>query len=76
VFALDEEAPARRQRRYGAVSLLLVLALLGGSVVTRDSHDGRKPFVDAVMDKVASVRALVRRVSYWWPRRRSGAIAS
>jgi hypothetical protein len=64
VFALDEEAPARRQRRYGAVSLLLVLALLGGSVVTRVSHDGRKPFVDAVMDKVASVRALVRRVSY------------
>ena len=64
VFAVDEKAPGRRRRRYAAVSLALVVALLGGGLASRISHEGRKPLVEAFMNKVPYVRALVQRVSY------------
>lgn len=63
VFAVDEKAPARRRRRYALASTVLVVALLGGGVASRVSHEGRKPFVDA-FSKVPYLRALVQRVSY------------
>lgn len=67
VFAADEGAPERRRRRYAAVSLLLAVALLGGGLGARISHEGPRPLVKAVMakmDKVPYVGTLVRRVSY------------
>lgn len=67
VFAADEGAPARRRRRYAAVSALLAVALLSGGIGARISHEGPRPLVNAVLakvDKVPYVRALVRRVSY------------
>lgn len=67
VFAADESAPARRRRRYAAASVVLVFALLGGGITTRISHEGPKPLVSAVLNKVEKVpyvRALVRRASY------------
>jgi hypothetical protein len=63
VFVADEGAPARRRRRYSFASVLLVAALLGGGVAARVSHDGRKPFVDA-LNKVPYVKTLVQRARY------------
>ena len=64
VFAADEAAPARRRRRYAFASFLLVVALLGGGIATRVSHEGHEVFVNAFMDKVPYVRSLVHRARY------------
>ena len=63
VFAADARATLRRRRRYAAVSLLLAVALIGGGIATRISHEGRKPLVDAFY-RVPYVKMLVQRVSY------------
>lgn len=67
VFAADEKAPGRRQRRYAAASLVVAFALLGGGLAARISHEGPRPLMNAVMskvDKVPYVRALVQRARY------------
>lgn len=65
VFVPDAAAPRRRNRRYAAASLVLVLALVGGGVGVRVTKEGREPFVDAMTQKVQPYwRELVRRASY------------
>jgi hypothetical protein len=64
VFSLDDKAPARRRRRYAAVSALAFVALVGAGVSWRVAHEGSAPFVDAVVAKYPYVRDLVQRVRY------------
>ena len=64
VFAADERAPVRRRRRYAALTALLVVALLGGALGARFSHEGHKPLMNAFFTKVPYAKALVRRAGY------------
>lgn len=64
VFAADDAAPMRRQRRYAAVSLMLVAALLGGGIASRIQHDGQEVLMKAFVEKITYMRTLVKRVSY------------
>ena len=53
-----------RQRRYAAVSLMLVAALLGGGIASRIQHDGQEVLMKAFVEKITYMRTLVKRVSY------------
>ncbi|HEX7054442.1 MAG TPA: hypothetical protein VF211_10980 [Burkholderiales bacterium] len=64
VFAADERSPLRRRRRYALASVLLALALLGGGLGARISHEGHKPLLRAFFAKVPYAKALAQRVSY------------
>lgn len=64
VFSADERAPARRRRRYALATAVLVVALIGGGLGARISHEGHRPLVNAFFAKVPYVKALAQRVSY------------
>jgi hypothetical protein len=63
VFAPDERAPARRSRRYAAVALVVAAASIGGGFAWR-AHEGRQPFMDAMLAKYSYLYALVQRARY------------
>ena len=64
VFTLDEKAPRRRELRYAAATMVLVIACIGGGFALRIAVESEKPFATAVMNKYPYVRALVQRVSF------------
>jgi hypothetical protein len=64
VYAADEAAFARRRRRYAAASVLLAVALVGGGLAARISHEGHQPLVNAFFAKVPYAKALARRAGY------------
>jgi hypothetical protein len=65
VFSPHASGLARRSRRYGAIAVLLVVALIGAGAAVRSSLPERAPFVDVVMEKTEPYwRELVQRVSY------------
>ena len=63
LFKPDGSAIRRRGRRYAAVGIALVIALVAGGVAVRISTEGQQPFVDAMLAKVPYWRDLVQRVS-------------
>ena len=64
VFALDERAVRRRELRYTAAAMMLVIACIGGGFAARITAESDKPFATAVMNKYPAVRALVQRVAF------------
>ena len=65
LFAPNERAAGRRSRRYNAIAVVLLLAMLGGGVAVRAAKPDRQPFMDAVLEKTVPYwRQLVERVSY------------
>jgi hypothetical protein len=65
VFSPHASGLARRSRRYGAIAVLLAVALIGAGAAVRSSLPERAPFVDVVMEKTQPYwRELVQRVSY------------
>jgi hypothetical protein len=65
VFSPHASGLARRSRRYGAIAVLLAVALIGAGAAVRSSLPERAPFVDVVMEKTEPYwRELVQRVSY------------
>ena len=64
VFTLDEKAIRRRELRYTAAAVMLVIACIGGGFAARINAESDKPFATAVMNKYPAVRALVQRVSF------------
>ena len=64
VFALDEKAVRRRELRYTAAAMMLVIACIGGGFAARINAESDKPFTTAVMNKYPAVRALVQRVGF------------
>jgi len=60
VFAPDTYGLVRRRRRYGAVALVLTIALAAGGMTWR-AHTGRPPFVDMVLAKYTYLHGLVQR---------------
>jgi hypothetical protein len=64
IFAFDEKALRRRELRYTAAALALVIACIGGGFAVRVAAENDKPFTTAVMNKYPYVRALVQRVSF------------
>jgi hypothetical protein len=64
VFAMDERAVRRRELRYTAAAMMLVIACVGGGFFARISAESDKPFATAVMNKYPAVRALVQRMSF------------
>ncbi len=64
VFALDERAVRRRELRYAAAAMTLVIACIGGGFAARINAESDKPFATAVMNKYPAVRALVQRVAF------------
>jgi class 3 adenylate cyclase len=64
LFGPDRSAPRRRNRRYTAASVVLVLALVGGGTGARIAKEGRDPFVNSMAKKVQPYwRALVQKVN-------------
>ncbi len=64
VFALDDRAPRRRELRYAAATMALVIACIAGGFAWRIAAESEKPFATALMKKYPSVRALMQRVSF------------
>jgi class 3 adenylate cyclase len=64
LFKPDAAAPKRRSRRYAAAGIALAVALVGGGVGARTSLDDRTQFVDAVLAKMPSWRALAQKISF------------
>jgi hypothetical protein len=63
VFTPDEGALGRRSRRYAAVALAFVIASIAGGLAWR-AHEGRPPFVDAMLAKYTYLHGLVQRTRY------------
>ena len=63
VFTPDARAVARRRRRYAAMTVMLVLALIGGGIGWRFVSDADNSFIAPAMAH-PYVKALVQRVSY------------
>ena len=64
VFTLDEKAVRRRELRYTAAAMMLVIACVGGGFAVRITAESDKPFATAVMNKYPAVRALMQGVSF------------
>jgi hypothetical protein len=64
VFAADEGGPGRRRRRYATLTAILVVALLGGGLGARLSHEGHQRLVNAFFTKVPYAKALAQRAGY------------
>jgi hypothetical protein len=64
LYKPDAAAPRRRSRRYAAVGVALAVAFVGAGVVARTSLDDRAQFVDAVLAKMPSWRALAQKVNF------------
>ena len=65
VFNPSERAAARRSRRYGAIAMLLAVALLAGGITYRSAAPTQPPLVEAMIEKTAPYwRELVERVTY------------
>ena len=65
LFAPNERALGRRRRRYNAIAVVLLLALVGGGIAVRSSRPSSQPFMDAVLERTVPYwRQLVQRVSY------------
>jgi hypothetical protein len=64
VFTLDEKAVRRRELRYTAAAMMLVIACVGGGFAARITAESDKPFATAVMNKYPAVRALMQGVSF------------
>jgi hypothetical protein len=64
VFTLDEKAVRRRELRYTAAAMMLVIACVSGGFAARITAESDKPFATAVMNKYPAVRALMQGVSF------------
>jgi len=64
LFSPDDKAIQRRSRRYAAIGVVLVIALVGAGVAARASTVGQQPFMEVILEKVPYWRDLVQKVSY------------
>jgi hypothetical protein len=63
VFGPDERALARRRRRYTLASAVMLVALFGGGIGWRATHE-RAPLMASLMVKYPVVADFVRRVRF------------
>jgi len=63
VFGPDQRALARRRRRYTLASAVMLVALFGGGIGWRVTHE-RAPLMSSLMVKYPSVADFVRRVRF------------
>jgi hypothetical protein len=57
LFGIDRQAPQRRQRRYAALSALVVIALLGAGIAVRIAEEGQQRFIERVLAKYRDTTA-------------------
>jgi len=57
LFRTDRQAPRRRQRRYAALSALVVIALLGAGVAVRIAEEGQQRFIERMAAKYRDTTA-------------------
>ena len=65
LFTPNARALGRRNRRYNAVAVVLLLALVGGGIAVRSAKPSPQPFMDAVLEKTVPYwRQLVQKAGY------------
>jgi hypothetical protein len=65
LFTPNARSLGRRSRRYGAVAVVLAVALIGGGIAVRSATPSQRPFMEAVLERTEPYwRELVQRVSY------------